>query len=98
MTGPGTPTLPGSSVALRLTLAPSVSGPATVVIDRFDPSSGWHFDRALRTSISAGAGSVTFAPAIGQWRARATFNGTHTAEPSATGAYVKFLVAGPLTS
>jgi hypothetical protein len=96
ITGPGKPTSPGSPVTLKLTLTPTTSGPATVLIERFDPSTGWHFDRALRTSISAGGGSVTFVPAIGQWRARATFDGTHTAQPSATGGYVKFLVAGPL--
>jgi hypothetical protein len=98
MSGPvSEPVAPGTPVTLHLQLDPGGSGPATVTIERFDPYTGWHFARRVETRIVAGAGTVTFQPTVvGRWRARATFDGTRTAETSATRGDTEFLVAGPL--
>ena len=52
-------------------------------LDRFDPLTGWHFNRLLRVPVG---GSVTWAPpAEGRWRFRASFKGTVEASPSRSG-------------
>jgi hypothetical protein len=81
---------PGAPVTLRLTLDPAESGPARVTIERFDPFAGWLFARRMRTTITAGSGSVVVRPTLGRWRARAEFLGTRTAEPSETRRDVHF--------
>jgi hypothetical protein len=79
----------GSPVTLRPEVANGSSGPVEIQIDRFDPLTGWHFNRLLR--VPAG-GSTTWAPpAEGRWRPRATYKGTIEASPSRSG-YALLLV------
>jgi hypothetical protein len=62
-------------------------------IDRFDPLSGWHFYRLVRTSVGA---TVSWKPpAAGRWRIRARFLGTRHSSPSRSG-YAHILVAKPI--
>ncbi|MDQ3067273.1 MAG: hypothetical protein M3R12_09020, partial [Actinomycetota bacterium] len=74
---------PGSAVTLRPEVANASGGTVEIQIDRFDPLTGWHFNRLLR--VQAG-GSTTWAPpAEGRWRLRATYKGTIEASPSRSG-------------
>jgi len=86
---------PGSAVTLRIVTTPAPDvGWTELQIDRFDPLTGWQFNRLVR--VRAPGGSVTWAPpAPGRWRARATFLGTLRFSPSRSG-YVMLLVATPL--
>jgi hypothetical protein len=62
------------------------SGPVSVVIERFDPVFGWQFYRETQALVSGGLASVPFTPpAVGSWRAKATYEGSRTASPSAVG-------------
>jgi hypothetical protein len=64
---------------------PDVSGPVKVRVDRFSPVFGWQFYGLLRGAVVGGTASIPFTPpAIGRWRAKATFEGTSTASPSST--------------
>ncbi|HEY2181144.1 MAG TPA: hypothetical protein VGH09_05675 [Solirubrobacteraceae bacterium] len=77
---------PGSAVGLQVKVSPAASGPVTVRIERFDPVFGWQFYRQARANAVGGVASVPFvAPAIGRWRANATFAGSLTFSPSAVG-------------
>lgn len=77
---------PGAATRIGVRVSPSVSGSATITIERFDPLEGWQFLRTERTRISGGVGSVRFTPpTTGRWRARAAFTGTRRAAPSETG-------------
>jgi hypothetical protein len=62
-------------------------------IDRFDPLTGWHFNRELRVSV--GARVSWRPPAAGRWRVRARFLGTSTSSASRSG-YAYVLVARPI--
>jgi hypothetical protein len=76
----------GATTPIRVRVRPSVGGPVTVTIQRFDPLSGWIFSRVVRARARDGRASVGFAaPAVGRWRARATFDGTRGAGSSASG-------------
>jgi hypothetical protein len=87
---------PGSSVALRVNVAPGAAGPVTILVERFDPVSGWQFDKRFETRASGGHAGVTFhPPSIGRYRAQAIFNGTRAAAGSKTG-LVKFRIEEPL--
>jgi len=86
---PGTPVAPGSAVVLRPEVANASAGRLEIQIDRFDPLTGWQFQRLLRTSV--GAAVVWAPPAEGRWRIRATFAGTVEASPSRSG-YAQLLV------
>ena len=80
---------PGTSVALRPMVAKASSGRVEIQVDRFDPLTGWQFNRILRVSVG---GSVSWRPpAEGRWRFRAAFRGTIDASPSRSG-YVQLLV------
>ena len=80
---------PGSPVTLRPEVANASGGIVEIQIDRFDPLTGWHFNRLLR--VPAG-GSTTWAPpAEGRWRLRATYKGTTESSPSRSG-YAQLLV------
>jgi hypothetical protein len=84
---------PGASVTLSCLVTPAASGGVELQIDRFDPLTGWHFHRLLRTSAGA---SVTWRPpAAGRWRVRARFLGSSRAAPSRSG-YAHILVARPI--
>ena len=62
--------------------------------DRFDPLTGWQFNRKLR--VRADERSVTWTPpTAGRWRTRATFLGTLLFSPSRS-SYVRVVVARPL--
>jgi hypothetical protein len=84
---------PGASVTLSCLVSPSAGGRVELQIDRFDPLTGWHFHRLLRTS--AGAAVSWRPPAAGRWRVRATFLGTARAARSRSG-YAHILVASPI--
>ena len=82
---------------IEVRVAPGVSGPATVEIDRFDPVAGWQFYKDVRVSVIDGGGSVSFTPpSAGQWLAQAKFLGSRGASPSQSG-HSRLLSAGPLT-
>ena len=87
---------PGASVSLRAFVQPGVSGPVTIVVERFDPLSGWHFERRYRTRALAGSASVGYRPpGEGRYRARASFRGTRSAARSESGV-ARLFVSGPL--
>ena len=80
---------PGASVTLRPAVAKASSGLVTIQIDRFDPLTGWQFNRLLRVRVG---GAVSWRPpAEGRWRLRAAFRGTVEASPS-RGGYAHLLV------
>jgi hypothetical protein len=77
---------PGEGLSIDVKVAPAESGPVSVEIERFDPVFGWQFYREARVFASGGLATVPFtAPAVGEWRAKATFEGSSTASPSAVG-------------
>lgn len=87
---------PGSPLRVGVSVAPRISGPVTIVVDRFDPLAGWLFFSSFHTRASGGSAGISFRPPhVGRWRARASFTGTRTASPSASG-FARVLVAGPL--
>jgi hypothetical protein len=75
---------PGASVALTVDVRFSPAGAVRLEIDRFDPLTGWHFYRLVRLRLGAnGRTGISWRPpAIGHWRAHASFKGTRTASPS----------------
>ncbi|HEU6445031.1 MAG TPA: hypothetical protein VFL61_08250 [Gaiellaceae bacterium] len=84
---------PGASVTLSCLVSPSASGRVELQIDRFDPLTGWHFHRVVRTSVGA---TVSWRPpAAGRWRVRARFLGSSRSAPSRSG-YAHILVARPI--
>ncbi len=86
---------PGAAVTLTLATTPAPdAGVVKLQVDRFDPLAGWVFSRMIEVRV--GTGSITWVPpALGRWRARATFMGTVTFSPSRSD-YVYLLVAPPL--
>src|SRR5918994_1579521 len=61
---------PGSVVSIRTDVANASAGAVEIQIDRFDPLTGWHFNRLLRSRVGE---SVSWTPpAQGRWRLRAT--------------------------
>jgi hypothetical protein len=84
---------PGQGVGIDVEVAPAESGPVTVDIERFDPVFGWQFYSDAHVFASGGLASVPFAPpAVGMWRANATYEGSSVASPSAVG-YTYLLVS-----
>jgi hypothetical protein len=87
---------PGARTRIGVRVAPRVSGPVRITIERFDPLEGWQFVRTSRTRVRDGRGGVAFTPpTTGRWRARAAFTGTRTAAPSETGT-ASVVVEAPL--
>lgn len=85
---------PGSTVLLAPSVSPTPSGGTVVLqIDRLDPLTGWHFHRLYR--VPAGQSVAWRPPALGRWRARASFLGTGRSSPSRSG-YAYVIVATPL--
>ena len=69
---------PGTPVALTPVVANTEAGTVEIQIDRFDPLSGWQFNRILRVRVGA---TVSWRPpAEGRWRLRASF-GARSSEP-----------------
>ncbi|MEA2229690.1 MAG: hypothetical protein QOF04_3320 [Solirubrobacteraceae bacterium] len=87
---------PGTAVPVSVRVRPGVSGPVTIVLERFDPLEGYQFLRRVHTRARAGRATVTFRPpSAGRYRARAGFDGTLGAASSDSGT-TRLLVAGPL--
>jgi hypothetical protein len=80
---------PGSSLAIAPAVANGSGGVVEIQIDRFDPLTGWHFNRLLR--VPAGGTTTWSPPAEGRWRLRAAYRGTTAASPSRSG-YAHLLV------
>jgi hypothetical protein len=80
---------PGDPVTIRPETAGATGGIVEVQIDRFDPLTGWHFNRLLR--VPAGGSTIWTPPAEGRWRLRATYKGTLEASTSRSG-YAHLLV------
>jgi hypothetical protein len=77
---------PGEGLGIDVKVSPAASGPVVVEIERFDPVFGWQFYRQETADVSEGAASVPFTPpAVGQWRAKATYEGSRVSSPSAVG-------------
>jgi hypothetical protein len=76
----------GQALGIDVKVTPGASGPITVDIERFDPVFGWQFYRETHAFASGGSASVPFTPpAVGRWRAKASYGGSRTASPSAVG-------------
>ena len=89
---------PGSGVHVGVHVSPGITGPATLLLERFDPLAGWQFFRQVRVNVGGGTGVYSFTPpSIGRYRAKAFFRGTRTASRSQSG-YTYLQVAAPLTS
>jgi hypothetical protein len=74
---------PGRAVALNLAVRPAVSGPTTLLVERFDPIDGWLFHARFHPAVAGGRASVSFTPpTVGRWRVTGTFDGTRRASPS----------------
>ena len=85
---------PGQVAGLSLRVTPAVEGPATLVVERFDPLAGWLYASTLRPRVTGGAARVAFQPpSVGRWRVTGAFDGTREASPS-QGGTVRFRVAG----
>jgi hypothetical protein len=77
---------PGQSLGVDVHVTPSVSGPVTVDIERFDPVFGWQFYRQESGFASGGLATLPFVPpAVGRWRVNGSFGGSRTASPSGAG-------------
>jgi len=86
----------GSLARLAVRIAPRVSGPVELTVERFEPAFGWQFDRRLRTQARRGQAAVQFRPfRNGLWRVSARYLGTRTTAPSDAGTR-SFLVAKAL--
>ncbi len=76
----------GEGLGIDVKVSPAASGPVMVEIERFDPVFGWQFYRQSTAYVSEGAASIPFRPpAVGRWRAKATYEGSRTSSPSAVG-------------
>ncbi len=77
---------PGEGIGIDVKVSPAASGPVVVEIERFDPVFGWQFYRQEIALVSEGSASVPFVPpAVGRWRAKASYEGSRTSSPSAVG-------------
>jgi hypothetical protein len=77
---------PGEGLGINVKVSPAASGPVTVDIERFDPVFGWQFYRQSQAFVSEGLATISFTPpAVGRWRANATYSGSRTSSPSAVG-------------
>jgi hypothetical protein len=76
----------GQGLGIDVRISPAASGPVTVDIERFDPVFGWQFYREDHGFAGGGAASIPFTPpAVGRWRANASYGGSRTASPSSVG-------------
>jgi hypothetical protein len=83
---------PGEAVPLKVRVTPGASGPVKVQLQRFDPVFGWQFYREIEAQVSEGTAVIQFTPpAVGNWRANASYAGSRVASPSAVG-YTYLLV------
>jgi hypothetical protein len=76
----------GQTVPIKVRVAPGASGPVKVEVQRFDPVFGWQFYREIEAQVSEGTAEIPFTPpAVGNWRANASYAGSRVASPSAVG-------------
>ena len=74
---------PGRSVTLGISVSRAASGPAVLVVQRFDPLDGWLFAARYRVTVTAGQAAVSFQPSgVGRWRVTGLFEGTRAYSPS----------------
>jgi hypothetical protein len=96
LTATPVPAPPGAGVTLTTAVSPAVNGPVTVVVERFDPLAGFLFLQQFNVRAVAGRATVPLVPpAVGHYRALATFLGTRDAAASAS-AWRPFTVEAPL--
>jgi hypothetical protein len=82
----GAKALAGQPLGISVKVAPAESGPVSVEIQRFDPVFGWQYYREEHVVASEGLATVPFTPpTVGMWRAKATYEGSRVASPSAVG-------------
>ena len=88
---------PGHSFAIGLRTSPTVNGPGTVIIQRYDGvQQDWNFVKRVHVRIVNGHASTSYLPpAVGRYRATGSFDGSRGASPS-KGGFATVLVAGPL--
>lgn len=87
---------PGEPISLHVRVAPGAQGPVTILVERFDPLSGYQFVRQLETRSADGRATLTFEPpSLGRYRARAIFDGTRIAAGSSS-RWRRFRVVAPL--
>ncbi|MGH2959624.1 MAG: hypothetical protein ACRDKE_08465 [Solirubrobacterales bacterium] len=73
----------GQSVTLSAIVAPAGRGRLEITLQRKDPLHGWLYMRTYKGSGLNGGRTVSFTPpAIGEYRARAVFKGSRSANPS----------------
>lgn len=90
-------TSPGRNVSLSLQVSPAVSGPSTMLVERFDPIEGWLFAARFHPTVVAGRATVSYHPSgLGRWRVTAEFDGTSAASAS-EGGTARWSVVEPLT-
>jgi hypothetical protein len=83
---------PARAIRVATHVTPSVDGPITIEIQRFDPVQRWQFYRAYHVRAIQGLAEIAFVPPhIGRWRAWVSYDGTKTASP-ATGGPAQALV------
>jgi hypothetical protein len=82
----------GQTVPIEVRVSPAASGTVTVEMQRFDPVFGWQFYREVKAQTSEGVADIPFTPpAVGNWRAKASYAGSRVASPSGVG-YTYLLV------
>jgi hypothetical protein len=82
----GAKALVGEALGISVKVTPAESGPVSVEIQRFDPVFGWQYYREEHVLAGEGLATVPFAPpSVGMWRAKATYEGSRVASPSAVG-------------
>ncbi len=76
----------GQAIPIEVRVSPGASGPVKVEVQRFDPVFGWQFYRELEAQVSEGSAAIPFTPpAVGNWRASASYTGSRVASPSGVG-------------
>ena len=85
----------GRTVQFTVAVTPSVPGPTTMLVERFDPIDGWLFHARFHPSVVNGRATVSFRPpTVGRWRVTGTYDGTRQASPS-FGGTAHVIVAEP---
>jgi len=87
---------PGRTVSLGVVVTPAVDGRADLLVERFDPLSGWLFHATFRAAVNGGRARIAFRPpSVGRWRVTGSYAGTRRAAPS-EGGTARFNVEEPL--
>jgi hypothetical protein len=76
----------GGTVPIKVLVTPAESGPVKVEVQRFDPVFGWQFYREIEAQVNEGTAEIPFTPpAVGNWRAKASYAGSRVSSPSGVG-------------